>query len=108
MDSPIDLGLLSEYHYDDRGESASSTFEDDIALGARFAFNDVQSTEALFGIVWDRSSGCKFINIEASRRIGDSFLLEAQGRFFINQKPSDPAFAFTKDDYIELFISYNL
>ena len=107
MDSDIDLGLLSEYHYDDRGESASSTFEDDIALGARLAFNDAQSTEALIGLVWDRNTGGKFFNIEASRRIGNSFLLEAQGRFFSNQKASDPAKAFSQDDYIELFLTYN-
>jgi len=107
MDSAIDLGLLSEYHYDDRGKSATTTFEDDIAMGARFAFNDAQSTEALFGLIWDRSSGGKFANIEASRRIGQSWLLEAQGRFFFNQKASDPSIAFTKDDYIELFLTYN-
>ncbi|MBL1142299.1 MAG: hypothetical protein HND53_09745 [Proteobacteria bacterium] len=107
MDSAIDLGLLSEYHYDDRGESASSTFEDDIAVGARLAFNDAQSSEALIGLVWDRNTGGKFFNIEASRRLSDSFLLEAQGRFFTNQKNSDPAKAFAKDDYIELFLSYN-
>jgi hypothetical protein len=107
MDSAIDFGLLSEYHYDDRGESASSIFEDDIAVGARLAFNDAQSSEALIGLVWDRNTGGKFFNIEASRRLSDSFLLEAQGRFFTNQKSSDPAFAFSKDDYIELFLTYN-
>jgi hypothetical protein len=107
MDSAVDLGLLSEYHYDDRGESAASTFEDDIAIGARLAFNDAQSSEALIGMVWDRNTGGKFFNIEASRRISNSILLEAQGRFFSNQKASDPAKAFSKDDYIELFLSYN-
>ncbi len=107
MDTAIDLGLLSEYHYDDRGESASSTFEDDIALGARLAFNDAQSSEALIGMVWDRNTGGKFYNIEANRRIGNSWLLEVQGRFFSNQKTSDPAKAFSNDDYIELFLTYN-
>ncbi len=107
MESAIDLGLLSEYHYDDRGESATSTFEDDIGFGARFAFNDAQSSEALFGLVWDRNTGGKFFNIEASRRIADSWLLELQGRFFFNQKASDPAIAFNKDDYVELFLTYN-
>jgi hypothetical protein len=107
MDTAIDLGLLSEYHYDDRGESATSIFEDDIALGARLAFNDTQSSEALFGLVWDRNTGGKFFNIEASRRIGQSWLLETQGRFFFNQKASDPGIAFAKDDYIELFLTYN-
>ncbi len=57
-------------------------------------------------MVWDRNTGGKFYNIEASLRIGDSWLLEAQGRFFSNQKTSDPAKAFSKDDYIELFLIY--
>lgn len=107
MDTPVDLGVLGEYHYDDRGESAATIFEDDIATGARLAFNDAQSTEALFGLIWDRNTGGKFFNIEASRRLGDDFLLELQGRFFFNQKTSDPSIAFTKDDYIELFLTYN-
>ncbi len=107
MDSNIDLGLLSEYHYDDRGESAASTFEDDIGFGVRLAFNDAQSSEALIGLIWDRNTGGKLFNIEASRRIGNDFLLEAQARFFTNQKVSDPTKALSQDDYIELFLTYN-
>jgi len=107
MDSNIDLGLLSEYHYDERGATALSIFNDDIALGTRIAFNDAQSSEALIGLVLDRNTGGKFFNIEASRRIGESWLLDLQGRFFSDQKSSDPAFVFAKDDYIELFLTYN-
>lgn len=107
MDTALDLGVLSEYHYDDRDELATSIFEDDIAIGARLAFNDMQSSEALIGLVWDRDSGGKFFNIEASRRLGDSWLLELQGRFFFNQKRSDLAFTVSRDDYSELFLSYN-
>jgi hypothetical protein len=107
MDTAIDLGLLSEYHYDDRGKTSISIFDDDIALGARLAFNDAQSSEALFGLVWDRDTGGKFFDIEASRRIGQSWSLDLQGRFFFNQKASDPSIAFSKDDYIELLLNYN-
>lgn len=107
FESAIDIGILSEYHYDDRGESLQTIFEDDIAVGARFAFNDAQSSEALIGLIWDRNTGGKFFNIEASRRIGNNFLLEVQGRFFTNQKASDPANVLSQDDYIELFLTYN-
>lgn len=107
FDTNIDLGLLSEYHYDERGSTFISVFNDDIALGTRIAFNDAQSSEALIGLVLDRETGGKFFNIEASRRIGDSWLLEAQGRFFSGQKTSDPIFVFNRDDYIELFLTYN-
>tara|TARA_R110002096_G_scaffold375106_2_gene568809 strand:- start:3797 stop:4993 length:1197 start_codon:yes stop_codon:yes gene_type:complete len=107
MDTALDLGVLSEYHYDDRDGLSTSIYEDDIAIGARLAFNDVQSSEALIGLVWDRDNGGKFFNIEASRRLGDSWLLELQGRFFLNQKRNDLAFSISRDDYTELFLSYN-
>jgi len=107
FESAIDIGILGEYHYDDRGETLQTIFEDDIAVGARFAFNDAQSSEALIGLIWDRNTGGKFFNIEASRRIGNNFLLEVQGRFFTNQKASDPANVLSQDDYIELFLTYN-
>lgn len=107
FETAVDLGLLAEYHYDDRDESAPTIFNDDIALGARFAFNDVQSTEALMGILIDRDNGGKFFNLEASRRIGSNWLLELQGRFLFDQARTDPAFALHRDDYIELFMTYN-
>ncbi len=107
FDSALDLGLLGEYHYDDRGEDAFTFFEDDIATGMRLAFNDAQSSEALVGLLWDRDSGGKFLNIEASRRIGSDWLLEMQGRFLFDTSPSDPAFAVSRDDYLELFLTYN-
>lgn len=105
--SAMDVGLLGEYHYDDRGRNNFTIFEDDIAIGARLAVNDISSTEALVGIVWDRTTGGQFFNLEASRRIGESWLLEVQSRFFFDQKPVDPASTLSQDDYFELFLTYN-
>ena len=107
FETAIDLSVLGEYHYDDRGESAPTLFEDDIGTGIRLAFNDAQSSTVLMGLIVDRNTGGKFFNLEASRRFGDSWVLELQARILFNQSPTDPAFAFSRDDYIELFLSYN-
>ena len=107
FDSANDLGVLGEYHYDGRGEDELTFFEDDIATGMRFAFNDAQSSEALVGLIWDRNTGGKFLNIEASRRIGNDWMLEMESRFLFGQSSSDPAFAISRDDYLELFLTYN-
>lgn len=107
FDTAIDFGLLGEYHYDDRGKTAPTIFNDDIAIGSRLTLNDIQSTQALMGILIDRNNGGKFFNIEASRRIGESWLLEMQGRFLFNQARTDPAFSLNRDDYFELFLTYN-
>ena len=102
----MDLGVLGEYHYNDLGKAALTIFEDDIAVGTRLALNDAQSTEALFGIIFDRTTSGKFLNLEASRRIGDSVVAEFQARLFFGQSSQSPAFAFTRDDYVELNVSY--
>ena len=107
FDSAIDLGVLAEYHYDDRGDLAQNIFNDDIAMGARLAFNDAQSSDALIGLAWDRENNSKFFSVEASRRLGNSFVLEIQARLLVDQSADDPAFTLRKDDYIELFLSYN-
>jgi hypothetical protein len=107
FESALDLGVLGEYHYDDRGESAPVIFEDDIAIGTRLAFNDTQSTEVLMGVIWDRNTGGMFFNLEASRRIGENWLLDLQTRIFLGQDEDDPAFTVSQDDYLELFLTYN-
>jgi hypothetical protein len=107
LKSAIDLGVLGEYHYDDRGASAPTIFNNDIGMGARLAFNDVQSTEALIGFIIDHDNGGKFFNVEASRRIGENWFLEMQGRLLFDTARSDPVFSFHRDDYIELFLTYN-
>lgn len=107
MESDIDIGVLLEYHLDDRGNNAPTLFDDDVAIGTRLAFNDVQSTTALIGLLVDRDNGGKFLNIEASLRISSNWFLEAEGRFLFDQSRSDPAFSFHRDDYLEIFLTYN-
>ncbi len=107
FDTAVDLGILGEYHYDDRDNTALTIFDDDIAMGTRLAFNDIHSTEALMGVIVDRDSGGMLFNLEASRRISEHWFLELQGRFFFDQDIDDPAIVFTRDDYVELFLTYN-
>lgn len=106
-DSVADLGIIAEYHYDNRGEQAPTIFEDDIALGARLALNDAQSTEMLAGLLFDRSSGGNSISIEGSRRINNNLLFELESRFFNNAGNDDPLSALSEDDFIRANLVYS-
>lgn len=106
-ESSADLGVLLEYHYGDRGENAPTIFEDDIALGARLALNDAQSTELLAGVLVDQSTGGSSLSIEGSRRLTNNLFLELESRLFYDQERSDPAYAVTKDDFIRVNLFYN-
>jgi hypothetical protein len=82
--SGIDLGMLLEYLYDDRGKLALTGFQNDLFFGSRIAFNDVQSTEILIGGITDLEKNSKIFSLEASRRLGESWKLEVEGRFLSN------------------------
>ncbi len=82
--SGIDVGLISEYLYDDRDELALNALQNDIFFGSRMAFNDIQDTSILIGGISDLESGSNIFSIEASRRIGSSWKAELEARIFSN------------------------
>ena len=102
--SGIDLGVIAEYIFDDRDSRsfAPTPFNDDIFLGARLAFNDVQSTDLLLGAIIDRKNGSSYLNLEASRRLGSTFKVTLEIRGFVDADKSDFLYAFRKDTYARL------
>ncbi len=100
--SGLDLGMLAEYQHDDRVISTASPFQNDIFGGLRLTFNDTQSTEILAGVVHDIDTEGRFFNIEASRRIGESYVLQVQARAWSNLETIDPSYVFRNEDYIEI------
>jgi len=106
FESALDLGLLAEYLYDSRGSHSQVALQDDFLVAFRFGFNDVQSTEILAGIIFDRTNNAKFYNIEASRRLGDRWRVELEARLFSSAPKSDPAYFLRKDDHLRVELKY--
>jgi len=105
-ESGVDLGIVTEYLYDDRGDDATTPFEDDIMVGLRVAMNDTQSTEALLGIIVDNEGDGNILSLEASRRIGESFKVNLEAGLFFDGDSNDLISAFSNDDYAQLTLSY--
>lgn len=99
-EGPSDLGLILEYLYDDRDELAATPFEKDVMIGARWVANDVQSTEVLFGVFADVGGDGLGYNLEASRRLGDSWKLTAEARTYSSDDPGDAMYGLRQDDYV--------
>ena len=106
-DSFADLGIIVEYHYDSRNGEATTIFEDDLALGARLALNDAQSTEFLAGVLYDLSSGANSFSLEGSRRLNNNFLLELESRFFNHTQEDLLLSSLGEDDFVRLNLIYN-
>ena len=99
-ESGIDLGFIAEYLFDDRKELSTSTFQNDIFIGGRFAFNDENNADLLAGIVYDLDNQTQFFSIEASMRVGQNMKVNLESRFFTVKDPTDLFFSIKDDDYI--------
>ncbi|MCP4273197.1 MAG: hypothetical protein GY781_14785 [Gammaproteobacteria bacterium] len=106
MESDMDLGLLVEYAWDDRGIESTSNFQNDIILGARLVFNDIDSTELLAGFGYDLDFESTNFILEASRRIGDNIKVSLDIRLFDSDEILDPVYLFRNDDHIQLTAQY--
>jgi len=106
FDTSADLGIISEYLYDDRDEAASSAFQNDLMLGARITLNDVQSTEVLAGVIIDLDNNGRLLNVEASRRLGDAWKLDLEIRTFSNMDSGDPLYALRDDDHLKIELTW--
>jgi len=102
FDSDINVGSLAEYSYDSRDQGQRGVFDRDLFVGARFAFNDVQSSELLAGVVVDTENGSQTFRLEGNRRIGDSWKGTIEMQLFSNIDVNDPLAALANDDYLLL------
>lgn len=89
-----DLGIVSEYNYDERGQDSPDSYylENDIALGLRWAWNDEASTEILGGVIYDHRTQERVMSLEASRRLGSVWMVNLDALFFHSDRPP------TRDD----------
>ena len=82
-------------------------FQDDFLAAIRLGFNDEQNTEILAGVTFDRTTGEKFYNMEASRRLGESFKLDLEVRLYNNAPINGATYFLRKDDYVRTELSYH-
>ena len=104
-DTDMDLGLLGEYLYDNRGDAATTPFQNDLFIGFRLTANDVDGSELLAGVIKDLDEESWMFNLEASRRIGSDWKTSAQIRLWSDIAEQDPLYSMRRDDYAELTLT---
>jgi hypothetical protein len=102
----MDLGILGEYAYDERGDDATTSFENDALLGLRVTVNDAAGTEILAGLSQDIGSSSRFGSVEASRRFGDNWRASLELRAFLDVAEDDFLFDVRDDDFLRLELAY--
>ena len=106
FDSNADLGWIAEYLFDDRKNNAPHSFERDIFVAWRYAFNDADSSEILGGMIYDPKTHEKVLSVEVSQRIASDLKLNIEGRIFENGRlpaqANDKNWFLEDEDYIQL------
>lgn len=115
FDTNLDLGLLTEYAWDSRGVvdfntvefgESGSVFQNDLFVGTRLAFNDMQSTEMLMGVGTDLDHSANSFLMEATRRFGDSFKASVDIRLLQSSDSIDSAFMLRDDDHAQFSVEW--
>jgi hypothetical protein len=106
LETAMDLGVVMEGIFDQRGDDATTPLENDIALALRLAVNDPESSEALVGFVQDVTGNARSLFLEASRRFGDNWKLTVEMRAAFSQPKSDLLFDQRADDLLQVELNY--
>ncbi|MCE0493288.1 hypothetical protein [Vibrio salinus] len=102
-----DLGLLSEYLYDSRGEDSLAIGQNDVFAAFRLSLNDEDSTEMLFGMTQDLdNSDVRLYKLEASTRLTNELSLSIDAWASENRTTTDPLYSIRNDDFIQMAIEY--
>ena len=104
-ESGADLGIVSEWLFDDRDDDIGQPFQNDLLLGLRLALNDEQSLEGLLGVFADLDGGGQIISLEGSRRFGDNIKASLLMRLWENADDDPILSLFSNEDFIQLDIA---
>ncbi|WP_413284628.1 hypothetical protein [Vibrio sp. MA40-2] len=107
FDTAIDLGLISEFLYDTRGEGSVAIGQRDIFAGVRLGFNNEDSTELLVGVTQDLDNpDVQMFKLEASSRLTNHFRLVVEAWSFDSHTVADPLYSVIEDDFVEFGLEY--
>ncbi len=101
MNTQSDIGVIAEYQFDDRSQN-TSVGQNDVALGMRWALNDIDGSELLFIVNKDLDNTNMFASLELSRRLNDQWKIEAQAIAFIDIETATTEYDLRKDDHVQV------
>lgn len=104
FDTAADVGLLSEYLYDQRDDPLVALFDRDLFAGTRITLNDVAGTTFLGGTLYDLDDESLAITVEAERRLTERFKAQIEARLFTNVPEGSPAEVFANEDFVSLIL----
>ena len=107
FDSDADLTLLAEWHYDERGARATSVWANDIFVAGSLAFNDVDGTTLVAGVLADLRHDYRSLSVELKRRLSDNWSMRWEGIANLSSDPQDLTYSGRRDSFMGVGLTYS-
>ena len=102
-----DLVLLAEYALDSRKGLSHSGFQNDLTLGARWVWNDVEDTQVLGLLTRDLDNAAQTMTVSIDRRLTDELTFEASARLVERYERDPNSTALSKDSAVIAIVTYS-
>ncbi|EQC52137.1 hypothetical protein [Bacteriovorax sp. DB6_IX] len=103
----LDIGVLTEWVYDERELQSQLGFYHHTFFGTRIALNDAKSTEFLAGgFINNQTADLASFRVEGSRRINENWKWELEANLVSSPKKNSQLASFKNDDYLQFKISF--
>ena len=107
FDSRADLTFLVEWLYDGRGQRATSAWTNDLFIAGSLAFNDVQSTALVAGLLGDLRHDYRVLTLELKRYLSASWSMRLEGIATLSADPQDLTYDGRRDSFVGVELTYS-
>ena len=107
LGTAMDITVLGEWLYDDRGRRAASVWANDLFIAGFLAFNDVQGTELGVGILGDLRHDYRAMNLELKRRLSGNWTMRLEAIVTLSSDPRDLTYDGRRDSFVGVDFTYS-
>ncbi len=105
-DGLYDLGLLLEYHYDDRSSPETVVFQNDLFSAVRLGFTDAESSELLAGVLVDMDDQTSSFRVAGNRRVFGDARISLEAQSFFNVDDNNASAHLVDSDFVKLSLEW--
>ena len=102
-----DLVLLAEYARDSRKGRAHSGFQNDLTLGARWVWNDVEDTQVLALLTGDLDNAAQTMTVSIDRRLTDELTFKTSARLVERYERDPNSSTLSQDSAVIASVTYS-
>lgn len=107
FDTYADLTVLGEWLYDDRGDRATTVWDNDLYLAGLLSLNDVQGTEFVAGLLADLDRETRILNLEMKRRLSGNWSMRLEAFANLKIDREDLGYDARRDSFLGADLTYS-